>query len=44
MCIRDSPGPMAAAFITEIVPRSFVAVEAVPPQSLISVPDLSFTA
>ena len=38
------PGPMAAAMLTEIVPRAFVSIEAAPALSLTSVPDLTFTA
>ncbi len=38
------PGPMAASMLTEIVPRSFVNVEAAAAASLTSLPDLTFTA
>jgi hypothetical protein len=36
------PGPMAAAMLTEIVPRAFVSVEAVSAASLTSVPNLTY--
>jgi len=38
------PGAMAAGMISEIVPRSFVSIEAAPAASLTSVADLTFTA
>ena len=38
------PGAMAASMLNEIVPRSFVSIEAAPAVSLTSVADLTFTA
>jgi hypothetical protein len=37
------PGAMAASMLNEIVPRSFVSIEAAPAASLTSVADLTFT-
>ena len=44
MLIAPRPGAMAASMLNEIVPRSFVSIEAAPAVSLTSVADLTFTA